>query len=165
MPSERLVDALNEQVATEFAAAHQYVAIGAHYEAQTYPRLAEFFYEQAEEEREHAMKIVRHLLDTGSPVDFGSIEAPSATFSDHIAPIKLAVEQERRVSVQIAKLVELSRETKDVATEQFLQWFVEEQVEEESTMGDLMAVADRTRDIPMLLEEYLARDKPGHTPG
>jgi bacterioferritin B len=161
MPSERFVDALNKQIAREFAAAHQYVAIGVHYEEQTFPRLARFFYEQAEEEREHAMKMVRHLLDTGAQVSFDSIEAPSAKFDDHIAPIALALEQERSVSVEISKLVELAGETKDYASAQFLQWFVEEQVEEEATIQDLLAVAERTREIPMLLEEYLARDKPG----
>jgi ferritin len=161
MPSERFVDALNKQIAKEFAAAHQYVAIGVHYEEQTFPRLARFFYEQAEEEREHAMKMVRHLLDTGAPVRFDSIEPPKGDFADHVAPISHALEQERSVSVEISKLVELAGETKDYASAQFLQWFVEEQVEEEATMQDLLAVAERTREIPMLLEEYLARDKPG----
>lgn len=161
MPSERFVDALNQQVGNEFAAAHQYVAIGVHYEAETFPRLARFFHEQAEEEREHAMKMVRYLLDTSSPVQLGTVEAPSREFADHVAPVELALDQERRVSVQIGKLLELARETNDHASERFMQWFVEEQVEEEATMEDLLAVAERTRDIPMLLEEYLAREKPG----
>jgi len=161
MPSERFVDALNEQIANEFAAAHQYVAIAVHYEAQTYPRLARFFHEQADEEREHAIKMARYLIDTNSPVNFGEIASPSSDFANHVAPIELALEQEKRVSVQIAKLLELARETKDHPSERFIQDFVEEQVEEEATMNDLLAVAERTRDVPMLLEEYLARDKPG----
>jgi bacterioferritin B len=162
MPSEAFVDALNDQIASEFAAAHQYVTIGVHYEAQTFPRLARFFYEQADEEREHAMKMVRHLLDGDAPVKLDSIEAPSREFVDHVAPITLALEQERRVTVQIGRLLELARETKDHAGERLMQWFVEEQLEEEATMQDLLAVAERTREVPMLLEEYLARDKPGH---
>jgi bacterioferritin B len=165
MPSERFVDALNEQIANEFVAAHQYVAVGVHYEAETFPRLARFFYEQAEEEREHAMKMVRYLLDTNAPVNLGSIKAPTKEFTDHVEPVKLALEQERKVTVQIAKLLELARETNDHASERFMQGFVEEQVEEEATMQDLFAVAERTREIPMLLEEYLARDKPGHRSG
>jgi bacterioferritin B len=163
MPSERFIDALNEQIAAEFAAAHQYVAIGAYYEGQTFPRLARFFHDQAGEEREHAMKMVRYLLDTDAQVSFGSIEAPSGDFADHTAPIAAALEQERRVSVQIGKLLEIARETNDHASERFIQWFVEEQVEEEATMGDLFTVAERTREIPMLLEEYLAREKPGRS--
>lgn len=163
MPSERFVDALNEQIANEFSAAHQYVAVGVHYEAQTFPRLARFFYEQADEEREHAMKMVRHLLDTSSPVSLGSVKAPAKEFADHVEPVKIALDQERKVSVQITKLLELARDTNDHASEQFMQGFVEEQVEEEATMQDLLAVAERTREIPMLLEEYLARDKPGRS--
>jgi ferritin len=163
VPSERFVDALNEQIANEFAAAHQYVAIGVHYEADTFPRLARFFHEQAEEEREHAMKMVRYLLDVSAPVRLDSIRAPRREFADHVEPIKAALEQERAVTVQIAKLHELARETNDPASERFVQRFVEEQVEEEATMQDLLAVAERTRDIPILLEEYLARDKPGRS--
>jgi ferritin len=165
MPSERFVDALNEQIANEFAAAHQYVAVGVHYEGETFPRLAQFFYKQAEEEREHAMKMVRYLLDTNAPVNLGPIKAPTKDFADHVEPVKLGLEQERKVSVQISKLLELARQTNDHASERFMQGFVEEQVEEEATMQDLLAVAERTREIPMLLEEYLARDKPGHRPG
>lgn len=161
MPSERFVDALNAQVAREFAAAHQYTAIGAHYAGETFPQLAHFFYKQAEEEREHAMKMVNYLLDNSSPVDFSSIDAPTTRFSDHIAPIRLALDQERQVTVRISELFAIARETKDYRSEQFIHWFLEEQTEEEAAMQDLLAVAERTREIPMLLEEYLARDAPG----
>ena len=161
MPTERFVSELNAQIAREFAAAHQYTAVGAYYTQNTYPRLAAFFYEQAEEERGHAMKMVNYLLDTSSPVEFGSIEAPRGSFADHVEPIKIALEQERKVTVQIGKLFEVARETNDYASEQFLHFFLEEQVEEESSMEDLLAVAERTRDVPMLLEEYLSRDTPG----
>jgi ferritin len=161
MLSERFVAALNDQIAREFAAAHQYVALGAHYEGQTFPRLAAFFYEQADEEREHAMKMVRYLLDKSAAVNLGSIDAPKAEFSNHVEPIELALEQERGNTVKISELFAIARDTKDYASEQFMQWFVEEQVEEEATMQSLLDVAERTREIPMLLEEYLAREKPG----
>jgi ferritin len=158
MPTERFVAAMNDQIGREFSAAHQYVAIGAHYEAQTFPRLAHFFYEQAEEEREHAMKMVRYLLDTNSPLDLSSIEAPRKDFSDHVEPVRLALEQEKTVTVRVAELFQIARETNDYASEQFMQWFLQEQVEEESAITSLLDVAERTRDIPMLLEEYLARE-------
>lgn len=161
MPSERFAAALNEQVGREFAAAHQYVSIGAHYEEQTFPRLAHLFYEQAQEERDHAMKMVRYMLDTNCAVDLGTIAAPTSHFEHHIEPIKLALEQERKVTVHIGELFEIARETKDYQSEQFLEWFLQEQVEEESTMQDLLAVAERTREIPMLLEEYVAREHGG----
>jgi bacterioferritin B len=161
MPSERFIDALNEQISNEFAAAHQYVAIGVYYERETFPRLARFFYEQAEEERGHAMKMVRYLLDSDSPVNMREVAPPQGEFPDHVAPIRLALDQEKRVTVQIGKLVDIARETNDHASERFLDWFVEEQVEEEASMSDLLTVAERTREIPTLLEEYLVRDRPG----
>jgi ferritin len=164
MASERFVDALNVQIGREFAASHQYVAIGTYYAGETFPRLAEFFYEQAEEEREHAMKMVNYVLDRNATPDIGAIEAPRKAFADHVEPISLALEQERKVSVHISELFEIARETRDYPSEQFIQWFLEEQVEEEATMQDLLTVAERTRQIPMLLEEYLARDTPGKQP-
>ena len=158
MPSERFATALNEQVGREFAAAHQYVSIGAHYEEQTFPRVAHFFYEQAEEERAHAMKMVKYMLDTNCSVDLGTIAAPTSHFENHIEPIKLALEQERKVTVHISELFKIARETNDYQSEQFIEWFLQEQVEEESAMQDLLQVAERTGEIPMLLEEYVARE-------
>ena len=165
MASERFTAALNAQIAREFAAAHQYVAIGAHYAAETFPQLSEFFYKQAEEEREHAMKMVNYLIDRGAQPDIGQVEAPRQSFTDHVEPIALALEQERTVTVRISELFSIARETHDYLSEQFMQWFLEEQVEEEASMGDLLAVAERTRTVPMLLEEYLARETPGERPG
>jgi ferritin len=159
MPSsERLVAGLNEQVAREFAAAHQYVAIGAFYDAQTYPQLAKFFYEQASEERGHAMKIVNYLLESGGQFDLGQVPAPRGNFDDHVEPIRAALEQERENTVAIGKLFDTARETRDHAAEVFLQWFVEEQVEEEAAMASLLNVAERVREFPMMLEEFVARD-------
>jgi len=162
MPSERFVDALNAQITREFNASHQYTAVGAYYAAETYPQLAKFFYEQADEERGHALKMVDYLLDTNSPITFAGIEPPRSDFEDHIAPIRLALEQEQSVTVAISELVEIARETRDFRSEQFLDWFLAEQTEEESSLSDLLAVAERTASVPMLLEEYLAREVPGH---
>lgn len=161
MASERFIDALNAQIAREFAAAHQYVAVGNWYSAETFPRLAKFFYEQAEEERGHAMKMVNYLLDRNATPDIGAVGSPRQTFADHVEPIQLALEQEQQVTVRINELFEVARETRDYESENFMLWFIEEQVEEEAAMADLLAVAERTRSIPMLLEEYLARDTPG----
>ena len=165
MLSERLVEALNAQIGREFAAAHQYVAIGAYYAGETFPQLSAFFYRQAEEERAHAMKMVNFVLDRDGKVDFGAIAQPRTDFPDHVAPISAALDQERKVTVDISALFEIAREARDFQSEQFLHWFLEEQVEEEAGMSDLLAVAERTRQIPMLLEEYLARETPGDRPG
>jgi ferritin len=157
-PSERFADALNSQIGREYAAAHQYTAIASWYDAETYPRLAKFFYDQAEEERGHARKMTDYLLETGQPVRLGEVAAPINDFSDHVEPIRLALEQERTVSVEIDKLFEIARETRDHASEIFLQWFVTEQVEEEDSISGLLQVAERVREFPMMLEEFLARD-------
>jgi bacterioferritin B len=161
VPAERFVNALNDQVANEFAASHQYVAIAAHYEAQTLPQLARFFYAQAVEERGHAMMMVKYLLETDSPLRLREVAAPTMEFADHVEPIRLALEQERTVSKQISELFAVAREQHDYLSEQFVQWFLKEQVEEEATMLEILDVAERVRDFPMTLEEYIAREQPG----
>jgi ferritin len=158
MPSERFVEALNEQIGREFRAAHQYTAVGAYYDRMTFPRLAKFFYDQAEEERGHALKMVGYLRDTGSDLSLGEVPAPRTEFADHVEPIRLALESEQKVTVAISGLFEIARETNDYASESFMQWFVDEQVEEESSMDALLQVAERVREYPMMLEEFLARD-------
>jgi bacterioferritin B len=158
MPSERFVDALNEQIGREFNAAHQYTAVAAWYDRETFPRLAKFFYDQAEEERGHAMKMVNYLRDTGADLRLGEIASPKSSFADHVEPIKLALDHERKVTVSISGLFEIARETNDYASESFMQWFVDEQVEEEATMEALLQVAERVREYPMMVEEFLARD-------
>ena len=158
MPSERFVEALNDQIGREFNAAHQYTALAAYYDRLTFPRLAKFFHGQADEERGHAMRMIEYLRDTGADLRLGEIKAPRTDFPDHVEPIKLALEHEKKVTVSISELFEVARETNDYASESFMQWFVDEQVEEESTMGDLLEVAERVREYPMMLEEFLARD-------
>ena len=159
MPSERFVEALNNQIGREFLAAHQYTAIAGFYDRLTFPRLARFFYDQADEERGHAMKMIGYLRDTGADVQLGEIPAPRNEFTDHVEPIRLALENERKVTVSIASIFQIARETDDFASESFMQWFVDEQVEEETTMDALLQVAERVRDYPMMLEEFLARDR------
>ncbi len=157
MPSERFAAALSEQIGRELSASHQYLAVAAYYEAETYPELAKLFYTQADEERDHAMRMLRYLLESGSRPALGAVAAPRAEFGDHVEPIRIALEQERKVSVQIGGLIDIARETRDHASEVFLHWFVQEQVEEEATMEALLQVAERTRDVPMMLEDFIAR--------
>jgi bacterioferritin B len=160
----RFGDALNEQVGREFAASQQYVAIAVHYDTQTLPQLAAHFYRQAVEERNHAMMIVQYLLDADEPVRIPGVEAPQTDFADAVAPVALALEQERRVTEQIADLVKLARAEGDLVGEQFLHWFLQEQREEVSSMSALLAVAERSRDNVMFVEEYLARESGGENP-
>ena len=152
---------LNEQVAYEFAASQQYVAIAVHYDAQTLPRLAAHFYRQAVEERNHAMMIVQYLLDADAEVAIPGVEPPRTSFADVVEPVRLALEQERRVTDQIKALVQAAREEGDLVGEQFLHWFLQEQREEVSSMSALLAVVERSRDNVMLIEDYLARETGG----
>ena len=157
-------DGLNEQVGYEFAASQQYVAIAVHYDAQTLPRLAAHFYRQAVEERNHAMIIVQYLLDADEPVTIPGVTAPQTEFADVVEPVRLALEQEKRVTEQISDLAKLARTEGDLVGEQFLHWFLQEQREEVSSMGALHTVAERSQDNVMLIEDYLARETGGENP-
>ncbi len=158
----RFADALNEQVAREFAASQQYVAIAAHYDAETLPGLAAHFYRQAVEERNHAMMIVQYLLDAGERVVIPGVAAPQNEFPDVVAPVALALEQERQVTEQIVALARIAREEGDLVGEQFLHWFLQEQREEVASMSELLAIVERANASNILLaEEYLARTQVG----
>jgi bacterioferritin B len=154
-------DGLNEQVGHEFAASQQYVAIAVHYDAQTLPRLAAHFYRQAVEERNHAMMIVQYLLDADERVVIPGVEAPKTDFADVVEPVRLALEQEKRVTEQISDLTKLARTEGDLVGEQFLHWFLQEQREEVSSMAALLTVVERSRDNVMLIEDFLAREAVG----
>ena len=157
--------ALNEQIANEFAASQQYVGMAVYYDAETLPRLAGFFYRQALEEREHAMMMVQYLLDVGEEVHIPDIKSQETSYSDGVTPVKKALEQEKRVGEEIFALFELAREVKDYRAEQFMQWFVKEQVEEVALMGDLLNVVGRSQDNLLLAEDYIARESPGEGAG
>jgi len=154
-------DGLNKQVGHEFAASQQYVAIAVHYDAQTLPRLAAHFYRQAVEERNHAMMLVQYLLDADQQIAIPGLEAPQTEFADIVEPVRLALEQERRVTEQISALTQLARTEGDLVGEQFLHWFLQEQREEVSSMGALLTVVERSRENVMLIEDYLARETVG----
>ena len=154
----RFTDALNEQIASEFGASQQYVAIAVHYDAESLPQLAAHFYRQAVEERNHAMIIVQYLLDAGAPVTIPGVAPPKPGFDDDREPVALALEQERTVTAQIVRLVKIAREEGDYVGEQFLGWFLDEQREEMASMSTLLAVIDRAgTDNMLLVEDYLSR--------
>jgi ferritin len=150
--------ALNEQVAYEFGASQQYVAIAVHYDAQTLPQLAAHFYRQSLEERNHAMMMVQYLLDAGEDVVIPAVAAPQTSFADLITPVQLALDQEKRVTAQIQQLALTAREEGDLVAEQFMHWFLQEQREEVSSMSALLTVVERSKDNIMLVEDYLARE-------
>jgi ferritin len=161
MPGPRFVARLNEQVGHELAAHNQYLACAIHYDALTMPQMAAHFYAQAMEERSHALMMVQYLLDTDSQVAIPALEAPVCSFADVVAPVELALEQEKRVTSQINELLVTARAETDFASEQFLQWFIKEQVEEIASMSALLAVVRRNAAVVENIEEYVAREGGG----
>jgi ferritin len=152
-------DAVNDQVAYEFGASQQYVAIAVWYDAETLPLLAAHFYRQALEERNHAMMLVQYLLDAGEKVVIPPVSQPQNDFADPVAPVRLALEQERTVTEQITRLAALAREENELVGEEFLNWFLKEQREEVASMSALLSVVERAADSILLAEEYLARQQ------
>jgi bacterioferritin B len=158
MPAPAFVARLNEQIGHEFAAHQQYVACAVYYDAETLPQLARFFYRQALEERDHAMMMVQYLLDADADVSIPGVEAPRNAFADIVEPVSLALDQERRVSEQINELAATARAEGDYASEQFVQWFIKEQIEEVATMSDLLRTVQRSKDDPMSIEQFMFRE-------
>lgn len=161
MTAARFADQLNEQIGHELAAHNQYLACAIHFDALTMPRMAAFFYGQALEERGHAMMMVQYLLDTDCDVTIPAVAAPTSSFDGVIDPVALALEQEKEVTEQINGLLKTAREESDFASEQFMQWFIKEQVEEVATMSDLLAVVTRNSGDVEDVEEYVAREQGG----
>ncbi|HEX6713694.1 MAG TPA: ferritin [Thermoleophilaceae bacterium] len=158
MASDALIQKINEQISYEFAAEQQYIAIAVHYDGLTLPRLATLFYKQALEERNHAMMLVQYLLDRDAQITIPGVEAPRTGFGDVVEPIALSLEQEKRVGDQIEALSQTARDEKDYLTEQFLIWFLKEQVEEVAKMSSLLQVAERERANPSRVEDFIVRE-------
>ena len=159
-PDDAVRMGLCTQMGREFAAHFQYLAMSAWFEDQGLPELAGFFARQAEEEHGHAMKFFRFVLDTGGPVEIPAQDAPKSAFASAEAVVAAALAQEEQVTRWVDELVHLAREHRDLATEAFLQWFVTEQVEEVSTMGELLQVVRHAGPSLLLVEDYVVRRHP-----
>jgi len=158
MAAPRFIARLNEQIGNEFAAHQQYLACAVYFDALTMPQLASLFYVQALEERTHAMMMIQYLLDADAQVTIPAIPQPTNEFDDIVAPVQLALDQEKRVTQQIYELTAIARDEHDFASDQFMQWFIKEQVEETSSMSDLLTVVKRSSDDIEAIEDYLARE-------
>ena len=152
---------VNQQIANEFGASQQYIAIAVYYDAQTLQGLAAHFYRQGVEERNHALMLVQYLLDSGDDVAIPGVDAPQTAFADSTAPVALALAQEKRVTEQIVNLSRVAREEGNLVGEQFLHWFLQEQREEVASMSTLLAIMERAGDNLLLVEDYLARQQVG----
>jgi bacterioferritin B len=161
MAEKSFADAINEQISNEFAASQQYIGAAVYYDSETLPRLAAFFYRQAVEERNHAMIMVQFLLDIDQAVVIPDIKSQQTKYDDVVGPVRMALEQEKRVSEEIDALFKLARENGNYQGEQFLTWFIKEQVEEVSSMTDLLNVVESSKETPLLIEDFLAREQIG----
>lgn len=156
--SENVIRSINEQIGNEFSAMLQYTAIAAHFDAEALPELATFFSRQAEEEKEHAQRFIKFVTDTGANVAIPAIPAPQASFQFAEEAVKLSLEQEKKVTAQINNMVHIAKGETDYLTDNFLQWFIEEQLEEVASMDNLLRVVQRAGEGNLMrVEEYLAR--------
>ena len=149
---------LREQIRSEFTASQQYVAIAVYFDGSDLPRLAAHFYGQAVEERNHAMMLVQYLLDRDVDVEIPGVDTVLNSFETPAQALRLALEQERTVTEQVSRLASVAREEGDYLGEQFMQWFLKEQVEEVATMTTLVRIAERAGANLFHLEDFVARE-------
>ena len=159
LASEKLLSAMNQQVGNEFGASLQYVSIAAHFDREALSGLARFFYRQADEERDHAMKFARFVVDADGALQIPAIPAPKSDFASAEEAVKLALEWEEEVTQQVFSLVDIAKEDSNYIAVRFLDWFVNEQFEEVNTMGTLLQVVKRAGEKGLLhVDEFLARE-------
>lgn len=159
--SKKMNAALNGQVGNEFAASLQYVAIASHLASLGLTELAALFYKQASEERDHAMRFVKYLVEAGAHVEIPAIPAPKSIFKSVEEAVALSVEWEKTVTGQINALVEQSVKESDHITQNMLSWFVHEQLEEISMTENLLKVTQLAGANLLYIEEYVLRHRDG----
>ncbi|MEZ2388856.1 ferritin [bacterium RCC_150] len=151
---------LAAQIGNEFAASQQYIAVAVYFDGQDLPQLAAHFYRQSLEERNHAMMMVQYMLDRNLPVAIPGIPDVRTGFENVREPIALALEQEKEVTGNIEELFRAAREQNDPLGEQFMLWFLKEQVEEVASMTTLLNIAERGDNL-FDIENYVAREQVG----
>ncbi len=156
--SQKIIDAINGQIGMELAASLQYDAIGAHFDFNSLPRLAKHFYKQSSEERGHAHRFMKFVLDAGARVIIPAIDAPVADFKFAKDAVKLSLDQELKVTQAINEIYNLALKENDHITSITLQWFIKEQIEEVSSMNDLLKTVERAGEGGLLLvEQFLGQ--------
>ena len=154
--SEKFNAAVNEQVGHELGNAHQYLAIASYFEGECLFGLAKIYFKQADEERDHAMKFLRFVLDAGGKVTIPAVPAPRGQFESAEEAARLALDSEVRTTRQIYDLVDLASAEKNHIAKNFLQWFVAEQLEEVSSAETRLSVIRRAGPNVLMVEAYLA---------
>jgi ferritin len=154
--SRELARAFNQQIGHEFGASMQYVSIAAHFHQRQLKLLAKLFFEQAEEEKQHALKFVNYLLDTKAELQIPPIPAPAPTFASAEEAVQAALNWEHEVTAQITSLMDIAVKQNDYLGQSFLQWFVDEQLEEVVKMDRLLSVIRQSGERNLLMvEAYL----------
>jgi len=154
--SRELATAFNQQIGNEFGASMQYVSIAAHFQQKQLTLLSKLFMEQAEEERTHAMKFVQYLLDTKGELRIPSVAAPKPTFDSSEEAVAAALAWEQDVTRQVGALMDIAVKESDYLAQSFLQWFIDEQLEEVVKMDRLLGVVRQSGEKNLLMvEAYL----------
>jgi ferritin len=154
--SRDLAKAFNDQIGHEFGASMQYVAIAAHFSQRGLTLLAKLFMDQAEEERQHAQKFVQYLLDTKGGLHIPAIPAPKPSFGTSEEAVEAALNWEKDVTKQITGLMDMAVKQSDYLSQSFLQWFIDEQLEEVVKMDRLLSVIKQSGEKNLLMvEAYL----------
>ena len=156
MLSDKIQAAFNTQVGQEFSNSIAYIAIANYFKSENLNGLAKMFYKQAAEEHTHAMKFTEFLIDTGNAVKIPAIAAPQNEFASAEAAAQLAYDAEVRTTNQINDLLTLAIAEKDYAAQSFLQWFVNEQVEEIATASANLDIIKKAGPNVLMVEAYLA---------
>lgn len=160
MAKNRFTELLSAQVANEFAASQQYIAVAVYFDGEDLPQLARHFYRQALEERNHAMMMVQYMLDRNLRVEIPGVAPVRNNFANAREPIELALQQEKEVTRNIEELFRAARAEGDALGEQFMLWFLKEQVEEVASMTTLLNITERAENL-FDIENYVAREAVG----
>ncbi|MDG3010488.1 ferritin [Rhodococcus sp. D2-41] len=158
LEKSKFLTLLHDQIKNEFTASQQYIAVAYHFDSNDLPQLARHFYEQANEERNHAMMIIAYFLDKHIQVTVPGVDEVRTEWADILAPLEFSLQQEKDVTEQVVQLASAARDEGDYVGEQFMQWFLKEQVEEVATMNTLVTVAKRAGDNLFDLEDFVARE-------
>lgn len=157
MISKELLEGLNAQVGHEFGACLQYLGIAGYFKSENLTLLADLFFEQAEEEKEHALKIVHYILDTDGKLSIPAVPEAKFDFKSAEEAVQAALNWEVEVTGQIHQLMDLAHSQHDYLSQSFLKWFVDEQLEEVTKMEQLLSVVRRAGERNLLMvEAYLA---------
>jgi ferritin len=140
--SQKITEALNEQINVELSSAYTYLAMSAYCQEQNLPGAASWLRLQWEEELAHATKLIDYVAERGGTVSLKAIEQPSGRFNSLLDVFRQVLKHEQEVTAAIYKIYDLAVSEKDYAAQTLLQWYVNEQVEEENTPAEIIRMLE-----------------------